>query len=365
MRIAIMVNPDAGLGGRLGFKGSDGRAKEARAAGANDRAGPRMSQCLEVMKCTGIEFLALDGRMGGDWIEGDYSSLGNTPDETSASSTKDFISQLPEIDLLLYAGGDGTTRDIVEALDGKELPMVGVPAGVKMHSGCFATTPKAAAEVVCAFVNGELLTGRTEVLDLDEDIYRSGEWKVRMYGEAFTPSSPKWMQGTKEQVERESEIETIEAMSSHIGDLVDDNSDLMMIWGSGGTLKQMGNFLEYDLTLLGIDILHQGEIYSDLNEKQLLHRIEAHEGKKILLLSPMGGQGFLIGRGNLQLSPDVLRKIGLDNILGIATPAKLLGLNQLRIDSGDIELDNQFRERRFIKMLQGYRTTRVVRVAED
>jgi predicted polyphosphate/ATP-dependent NAD kinase len=365
MRIAIMVNPDAGLGGRLGFKGSDGRAKEARAAGASDRAGPRMVQCLAALKCTGIELLALEGRMGGDWIEGDYSSLGDTPGETSANSTKEFITQLPDVDLLLYAGGDGTTRDIVEALAGKELPMVGVPAGVKMHSGCFATTPKAAAEVVCAFVSGELLIGRTEVLDLDEDIYRSGEWKVRMYGEAFTPSSPKWMQGTKEQVERESEIETIEAMSTHIGDLVEDNSDLMVIWGSGGTLKEMGNFLGYDLTLLGIDIIHQGVVYSDLNEEQLLNRIDTHGGKKILLLSPMGGQGFLIGRGNLQLSPEVLRKIGIDNILGIATPAKLLGLNRLRIDSGDTELDDQFRERRFIKMLQGYRTTRVVRVAED
>jgi len=365
MRIAILVNPDAGLGGRLGFKGSDGRAKEARAAGASDRAGPRMNQCLAVMKCAGIELLALQGRMGGDWIEGDFLSLGDTPAQTSAYSTKEFIIGLPEVDLLLYAGGDGTTRDIIEALDGKELPMVGVPAGVKMHSGCFATTPKAAAEVVCAFVSGELLIGRTEVMDLDEEAYRSGEWKVRMYGETFTPSSPKWMQGAKEQVERESEIETIEAMSEHIGDLVEDNSDLMMIWGSGGTLKEMGNFLGYDLTLLGIDILHRGVVYSDLNEEQLLNIIEDHDGKKILLLSPMGGQGFLIGRGNLQLSPEVLRKIGIDDILGIATPAKLLGLNRLRIDSGDTELDNQFRERRFIKMLQGYRTTRVVRVAEE
>jgi predicted polyphosphate/ATP-dependent NAD kinase len=127
----------------------------------------------------------------------------------------------------------------------------------------------------------------------------------------------------------------------------------------------MGNFLGYDLTLLGIDILHRGVVYRDLDEERLLNLIEAHAGKLILLLSPMGGQGFLIGRGNLQLSPEVLWKIGIDNILGIATPAKLLGLNRLRIDSGDSELDDRFKERRFIKMLQGYRTTRVVRVAED
>ena len=367
MRLAVVVNPDAGLGGRLGFKGSDGRAAEARAAGAQDRAGPRMRQCLEKLAELArepIEIIAWDGRMGGDWIPGNYTSTGVTPDTTNAASTSDFIkSHSP--DLFLYAGGDGTTRDIVEALGDREIPLVGVPGGVKMHSGCFATTPKAAAEVVWSFVTGDLMVARTEVMDLDEEVYRKGEWKVKMYGEAFTPASPRWMQGAKEQVQRESEEETLEAMSSHVANLVEENSDLMIVWGSGGTLRQMCKQLGHESTLLGIDILHAGKMYNDLNEQGLLEIINSHDGEIKLLLSPMGGQGFLIGRGNLQLSPDVLRSIGIKNILGIATPAKLLGLNELRIDTGDENLDTEIRSKKYLKVLQGYRTTRVIRVASD
>ena len=367
MRIAVVVNPDAGLGGKLGFKGSDGRAAEARAAGAEDRAGPRMKLCLEHLvkiSQTTIELLAWDGRMGGDWIPSSYTSTGITPEITSAEVTAEFVKS-HEPDLFLYAGGDGTTRDIVEALGDRDTPLVGVPGGVKMHSGCFATTPKAAAEVVWSFVTGDLMLARTEVMDLDEEVYLKGEWKVRMYGEAFTPASPRWMQGAKEQVQRESEEETLEAMSSHIGNLVEENPELMIIWGSGGTLRQMCKLLGYESTLLGIDIQLNGMMHKDLNEQGLLEIISQHQGKKLLLLSPMGGQGFLIGRGNLQLSPNVLREIGIENILGIATPAKLLGLSEVRIDTGEEELDREIRDRKYLKLLQGYRTTRVIRVATD
>ena len=367
MRLAVVVNPDAGLGGKLGFKGSDGRAAEARAAGAQDRAGPRMRICLEKLSELArepIEILAWDGRMGGDWIPGEYTSTGNTPDTTDATSTSEFI-KAHSPDLFLYAGGDGTTRDIVEALGEREIPLVGVPGGVKMHSGCFATTPKAAAEAVWSFFTGDLMLARTEVMDLDEEVYRKGEWKVRMYGEAFTPASPRWMQGAKEQVQRESEEETLEAMSSHVANLVEENPDLMLVWGSGGTLRQMCKQNGHESTLLGIDIQHAGKMYNDLNENGLLEIINQHQGEIKLLLSPMGGQGFLIGRGNLQLSPDVLRAIGTDNILGIATPAKLLGLNELRKDTGDEDLDAEIRGKKYLKVLQGYRTTRVIRVAND
>ena len=367
MRLAVVVNPDAGLGGRLGFKGSDGRAAEARAAGAEDRAGPRMKQCLERLSELArlpIEIIAWEGRMGGDWIPGNYTITGKTPDSTDANSTAEFINS-HEPDLFLYAGGDGTTRDIVEALGVREIPIVGVPGGVKMHSGCFATTPKAAAEVVWSFVTGDLMIARTEVMDLDEEAYQLGEWKVRMYGEAFTPASPRWMQGAKEQVQRESESETLEAMAMHVQSLVEDNPDLMIVWGSGGTLRQMCKELGFESTLLGIDIQHNGNMFHDLNEQGIIHHISNHSGTKLLLLSPMGGQGFLIGRGNLQLSPEVLRGIGIENILGIATPAKLLGLSEVRIDTGDESLDEEIRARKYLKMLQGYRTTRVIRVASD
>ena len=377
MRIGIVVNPDAGLGGRLGFKGSDGRAKEARDAGAVDRAGPRMQQCISKFKellasslnRMGVSptIVAWSGRMGGDWLDGfAYERRKESPTESTAQDTSNLVQDLlkSEVDVILYAGGDGTTRDIVNALDGNETPLIGVPGGVKMHSGCFATTPKASAEVLLAFLQGDLMVAITEVMDLDEETYQKGEWKVRMYGEAWTPSSPRFMQGAKEQVERASESDTIEGLANHIGNLIDDDPELMVIWGSGGTLRRMGEHLNVELTLLGIDIQHKGTIHSDLNEQQLLQHLVGYEGPRLLLLSPMGGQGFLIGRGNLQLSPTVLRLIGISSVLGVATPAKLTGLSNVRIDTGDSDLDQEFRERKFVKMLQGYRTTRVIRVSD-
>jgi predicted polyphosphate/ATP-dependent NAD kinase len=392
MRLGLVVNPDAGLGGKLGFKGSDGRAEEARAAGAQDRAGPRMNQCLTHLlnltasslnrTNTQLQLVVWGGRMGGTWVpELDESSpvsielVGATPDTTTPQDTAQLVEDLlaSGVEAILYAGGDGTTRDIVNALEAagpeaQKTAVIGVPGGVKMHSGCFATTPKAAAEVVLSFAIGDLRTAITEVMDLDETVYAKGEWKVRMYGEAWTPSSPRFMQGAKEQVERVSEEDTIEGLAHHVGTLLDDEPDLMVVWGSGGTLRRMGEHLNLDLTLLGIDVQHAGTVYSDLNETRLLEVIGAHlsdeHRRVLLLLSPMGGQGFLIGRGNLQLSPDVLRLIGHANILGVATPSKLIGLEAVRIDTGDETLDAEFQKKRFIKILQGFRTTRLIRVAE-
>ena len=392
MRLGLVVNPDAGLGGKLGFKGSDGRAEEARAAGAQDRAGPRMNQCLtHLLNLTAsslnrtsvqLQLVVWGGRMGGTWVpELDESSpvsielVGATPDSTTPQDTAQLVGDLlaSGVEAILYAGGDGTTRDIVNALEAagpeaQKTAVIGVPGGVKMHSGCFATTPKAAAEVVLSFAIGDLRTAITEVMDLDETVYAKGEWKVRMYGEAWTPSSPRFMQGAKEQVERVSEEDTIEGLAHHVGTLLEDEPDLMVVWGSGGTLRRMGEHLNLDLTLLGIDVQHAGTVYSDLNETRLLEVIGAHlsdeHRRVLLLLSPMGGQGFLIGRGNLQLSPDVLRLIGHANILGIATPSKLIGLEAVRIDTGDETLDAEFQKKRFIKILQGFRTTRLIRVAE-
>ena len=397
MRIGLVVNPDAGLGGRLGFKGSDGRAAEARAAGAEDRAGPRMAQALDALQTllqgslnrTGacVTLVGWEGRMGGSWVNSGGSHLvfepiGTTPEATSDEDTLSLVRNLidAKVEAIVYAGGDGTTRDIVKALEeigaeAQEIPLVGVPGGVKMHSGCFATTPKAAAEVVLAFILGDLRCAITEVMDLDEDVYQQGVWKVRMYGEAWTPSSPRFMQGAKEQVERSSEVDTIEGLANHVQTLLDDQPELMVVWGSGGTLRRIGQHVDIELTLLGIDVQGPEEngaraLHGDLNEQQLIEVLSKHVDEdgtprpRLLLLSPMGGQGFLIGRGNLQLSPNVLRIIGNDNILGVATPAKLIGLSAVRIDTGDSALDEEFQVKRFIKILQGFRTTRLIRIEE-
>ena len=198
MRLGIVVNPDAGLGGKLGFKGSDGRAEEARAAGAEDRAGPRMQQCLNHLVSlatsslnrsqVGLELLVWEGRMGGTWLPSlaedaplKVEAMGVTPATTSPEDTALLVRELVNAgaEALVYAGGDGTTRDIVKALEGmgedaQKTALIGVPGGVKMHSGCFATTPKAAAEVVLSFALGDLRTAITEVMDLDEMVYAKG-----------------------------------------------------------------------------------------------------------------------------------------------------------------------------------------------
>ena len=380
VRLGLLVNPDAGLGGRLGLKGSDGQAEYARSKGANDRSGPRVKDTLEHFanlhrEISDITWFTSEGRMGTDWVPkniqiGDFITIHQSSDITTVSDTSELVTSLIEsnIDLLVYAGGDGTTRDIIsvlESLGKSEIPVIGIPCGVKMHSGCFASSPKAGAEVLSAWLNGDLLVSSTEVLDLDEEKYRNGEWIVRLYAEAKTPASPRWMQGAKMRVEATGEEEIIEGLADHIRELlITDNR--LIIWGSGGTLRTISNMIGFQGTVLGIDAsIGSQQIGTDLNEKQLLNLLSTHTGEVTLLLSPMGGQGFLIGRGNLQLSPDVLREIDIVNILGVVTPAKLLSVRRLRIETGDVNLDQKFAEKKYLKVLQGYRTTRVLPISVD
>lgn len=390
MRVGLLVNPDAGLGGRLGYKGSDGRAAEARAAGAEDRSGPRMRLALERLaalmevqsRVPAPTLVPCGGRMGAVWLDGvagrwDSSPGPAAPAETTADDTIAAVAGLvtAEVDLILYAGGDGTTRDIVGALatnDAPDLPIIGVPGGVKMHSGCFAATPAAAAEVVVAWLAGHLGLGTTEVMDLDEERYREGEWSVRLYAEVQTPSAPRWMQGAKELIQVDSEDDILEGLAEHLADLATERPERLMIWGSGGTLRRLMTVRGHDPTLLGIDAtVGAQQVGKDLDEAGLLalldeHGIDAEDakatGEALLLLSPMGGQGFLIGRGNLQLSPRVLRRIGPQQVLAVATPAKLLGLAGIRIDTGDAELDAAYGLLKYQRVLQGYRTTRLVKL---
>ena len=391
-RIGIIVNPDAGLGGRLALKGSDGMAEIARSKGAEDRAGPRMCEAFEhlfsiielsLVPWDDVHWLLPKGRMGDSWIpekmkiHGKWTNICDTPNLTSAEDTINIVNSMIEqnVEIILYAGGDGTTRDIIGALediDSASTPILGIPAGVKMHSGSFGASPRSAAEAFAAWFSGDLLIAQTEVMDLDETLYRKGEWVVKMYAEAMSPGSPRWMQGSKQRIERVSEIEILESLGDHLRETIEEDSELLVIWGSGGTLRTLGESIGFTITVLGIDVtLGNENIGTDLDENQLIEVINNHksqfgENAKILtLLSPMGGQGFLIGRGNLQLSPTVIRLIGIDNILAIVTPAKLATLNTLRIDTSDMDLDRQFQEKKYMKALQGYRTTRLIRISAE
>ena len=391
-RIGIIVNPDAGLGGRLALKGSDGMAEIARAKGAEDRAGPRMCEAFEhlfsiielsLVPWDNVHWLLPKGRMGDSWIpekmkiHGKWTNISDTPEVTTAENTINVVNSMIEqnVEIILYAGGDGTTRDIIGALeniDSASTPILGIPAGVKMHSGSFAASPRAAAEAFAAWFSGDLLIAQTEVMDLDETLYREGEWVVKMYAEAMSPGSPRWMQGSKQRIERVSEVEILESLGDHLRETIEDDPELLVIWGSGGTLRTLGESIGFTITVLGIDVtLGNENIGTDLDENQLINTINQHkvrfkdDARILTLLSPMGGQGFLIGRGNLQLSPTVIRSIGIDNILAIVTPAKLATLNTLRIDTGDINLDQQFQEKKYMKALQGYRTTRLIRISAE
>ncbi|MEC8385123.1 MAG: NAD(+)/NADH kinase [Candidatus Thermoplasmatota archaeon] len=391
-RIGIIVNPDAGLGGRLALKGSDGMAEIARAKGAEDRAGPRMYEAFEhlssiielsLVPWDNVHWLLPKGRMGDSWIpekmkiNGKWTNISDTPNATTAEDTINVVNSMIEqnVEIILYAGGDGTTRDIIGALeniDSASTPILGIPAGVKMHSGSFAASPRAAAEAFAAWFSGDLLIAQTEVMDLDETMYREGEWVVKMYAEAMSPGSPRWMQGSKQRIERVSEVEILESLGDHLRETIEDDPELLVIWGSGGTLRTLGESIGFTITVLGIDVtLGNENIGTDLDENQLINTINEHKDRfkdnaRILtLLSPMGGQGFLIGRGNLQLSPTVIRSIGIENILAIVTPAKLATLNTLRIDTGDINLDQKFQEKKYMKALQGYRTTRLIRISAE
>ena len=391
-RIGIIVNPDAGLGGRLALKGSDGMAEIARSKGAEDRAGPRMCEAFEhlfsiielsLVSWDNVHWLLPKGRMGDSWIpekmkiHGKWTNISDTAEVTTAEDTINVVNSMIEqnVEIILYAGGDGTTRDIIGALediDSASTPILGIPAGVKMHSGSFGASPRSAAEAFAAWFSGDLLIAQTEVMDLDETLYREGEWVVKMYAEAMSPGSPRWMQGSKQRIERVSEVEILESLGDHLRETIEDDPELLVIWGSGGTLRTLGESIGFTITVLGIDVtLGSENIGTDLNENQLIDVINNHksqfgENAKILtLLSPMGGQGFLIGRGNLQLSPTVIRLIGIDNILAIVTPAKLATLNTLRIDTSDMDLDRQFQEKKYMKALQGYRTTRLIRISAE
>ena len=391
-RIGIIVNPDAGLGGRLALKGSDGMAEIARSKGAVDRAGPRMCEAFEhlfsiielsLVSWDNVHWLLPKGRMGDSWIpermkiHGKWTNISDTAEVTTAEDTINVVNSMIEqnVEIILYAGGDGTTRDIIGALeniDSASTPILGIPAGVKMHSGSFGASPRSAAEAFAAWFSGDLLIAQTEVMDLDETLYREGEWVVKMYAEAMSPGSPRWMQGSKQRIERVSEVEILESLGDHLRETIEDDPELLVIWGSGGTLRTLGESIGFTITVLGIDVtLGSENVGTDLDENQLIEVINNHksqfgENAKILtLLSPMGGQGFLIGRGNLQLSPTVIRLIGIDNILAIVTPAKLATLNTLRIDTSDMDLDRQFQEKKYMKALQGYRTTRLIRISAE
>ena len=199
-------------------------------------------------------------------------------------------------------------------------------------------------------------------MDLDEERYRKGDWNIKLFGIAKGIVEPTYVQVGKTTFESISDDEIKDELAEHILDEIEQNSDFLFLFGSGGTIDFVTKKLGIKNTLLGIDAVYKKKVVgSDLSEEGILKLLKIYPKAKIIL-SPIGAQGFVLGRGNLQLSPSVIRKIGLDNIIVISTPSKLLSTPILRVDTGDKELDSLFAKKEFMMVVIGYRLSRVVKI---
>jgi predicted polyphosphate/ATP-dependent NAD kinase len=361
------------MGGRVGLKGTDDVAEQARAAGAEPVAPGRMAHFLQAFlkmqrKQPDLEvrWLTCAGPMGGDELEAagvpptDVEVVHVPGSPSSAQDTKAATAACiaARAELLLFCGGDGTARDVAETVKGT-LPILGIPSGVKMHSGVFAVDPRAAAEALAAFLRGELRVGDAEILDLDEEAYRMGEWRVRLYASARTLVEPNLVQADKMMFAEISEEDVRLELAEHFRDLFTEEPTTLFLLGPGSTLESIAKRLHLEKTLLGIDGVVGGKtVAKDLDEKGILALVARHPKVK-LVVSPIGAQGFVLGRGNLQVSPEVVRRVGSRNLLVVATPAKLAATPILRVDTGDERLDEEIRRKEYLFVLIGYRTTKL------
>ncbi|MDR0492035.1 MAG: ATP-NAD kinase family protein [Nitrososphaerota archaeon] len=361
--LGFIINPVAGMGGAVGLKGTDGRQtlERAIALGAKPIAAERAKTFLNALLSVRPHLKMVVGAadMGEDEVKKlGYvcSVIGETKTETTSEDTQAVATAVVEagVDLLVYCGGDGTTRDIQKAV-GMKLPVLGVPTGVKMHSALFATSPQAAARVVIEYLWSGLPVQEAEVMDIDEQVFREGHLSAKLYGYMLSPFEPHLIQGNKmESPLTENEVENQAAIALYV--IEEMQQSILYVVGPGTTTRTVADLLDQKKTLLGVDLfLNKQIVAQDVNEKQILKQITANPTAKILI-TPIGGQGFIFGRGNQQISPQVIRQVGINNIIVIATKNKLAQLNHLRVDTGDTELDNQLR-RSGLRVIVDYKTT--------
>ena len=360
-RLGLIINPLAGVGGRAALKGSDGVAEQALAMGVEPQAHSRVRQALESLLPLRdrIRLLAAPGVMGADLLTDmgfDCEVVGalSCPPETSAEDTETIARQMSElgVDLLLFVGGDGTARNICNQLDGRQL-VLGIPAGVKIHSGVYAVNPRAAGELVALLVQGELVRLReADVRDIDEQAFRNGQVRTRHYGELSVPEEGRFVQQVK-QGGREVETLVLDDIAAGLQEAQEDGTGWIL--GPGSTTLGLLEAMGLEGTLLGVDVLRDGEvILRDATEQQLWELVE-QGGDWRILVTAIGGQGHILGRGNQQLSPRIIRAVGLDNLLVVATKTKLRSLagRPFLVDTGDSSLDSELSGLR--RVLSGYR----------
>jgi predicted polyphosphate/ATP-dependent NAD kinase len=371
LKIGFLVNPIAGMGGKVGLKGTDNVANKAFAMGATLTAPTKAVEFLKRLKelelTRKINLFTCPGVMGFDEVEssgltaeGLQLSIGS---ETSAKDTKLAVKLMVEnsVDLMVFVGGDGTARDIFDALNGKiAATVLGVPAGVKMYSGIFAASVQDAAEIVQAFVNGEAQIADFEIVDVDEEAIRSDRFSTRLYGFLKGPFVPMRVLGSK-QVSPETLDEHENQMASAKFVVEEMKPDATYILGPGTTIKCVADLLGVEKTLLGIDIYRNTEVIKDVNEEKILRNV-ADWNKTWLILSPIGRQGMLLGRGNQQISPEILKPIGKERVIVVATKNKIQGIEGgvLRVDTGDAQVDEMLRG--YVKVIIDYREWRLMQI---
>ena len=342
-KIGLIVNPVAGMGGKVGLKGTDGDMyKKALKLGAKPVTPKRTKTLLSHIKHKDKITLAVaPGKMGEEHVKEfdiPFTVIGEIGEVVSAKDTKRISGEMVRhgVELLIFVGGDGTARDIYDAINSK-VPVVGVPAGVKIFSSVFAVSARAAAEMVDAFVEGTDVTEQ-EVLDIDEDAFREDRLASRLYGYLIVPNVRSFLQSGKAASSiSKSSVESKEEIASYIVEQMD--RETLYLLGPGTTLKAIADEMGLQKTLLGIDAVSAGKLAGkDLNEKGILNLLKIYEKRKIIV-TPIGGNGFIFGRGSKQFSPEVIKQVGRENIMVVGTRDKINRLDCLRVDTGDFDVD--------------------------
>jgi predicted polyphosphate/ATP-dependent NAD kinase len=335
MRIGVVVNPIAGMGGRVGLKGTDGKVAKARERGAEPRAPERAERALSAFAehAADADVLAAGGAMGADAARAaglDPTVVTEPPAETAAADTAAAVAAFlgGEVDLVLFVGGDGTAVDVAEAIEaaGADTPILGVPAGVKVYSSVFGVTPEDAGRIAATYDRVE----RREVNDIDEDAYRGGEVHTELKAVVRVPVAD-GLQSSKQVGGG-----TVEALAAGVADDVRPEATYVLAPGSTvGTIKRE---LGIEPSPLGVDVYRDGEVLvRDGSESEILAALGEDN---VVVVSPIGGQGMVFGRGNHQISPAVIRR---SEVVVVASPSKLDDVGVLRVDTDDEAVNERLR----------------------
>jgi predicted polyphosphate/ATP-dependent NAD kinase len=372
LKLGFLINPIAGMGGRVGLKGTDNIARDAVRLGAKPIAPARAREFLNKLRTLEFEeqlkIVTCPAPMGQEEVRAAGFSAEvlqmKLKSETTANDTKNAVGLMAErkVDIIVFVGGDGTARDILEALLNVRInvPVLGVPSGVKMYSGIFAVNPSDAAVVVEAFAKKEAEFTEFEIIDANEPDIREDQFNVRLYGFLSGPFLPMQIQGSKQvSAETLDEHENQLAIARFIVESM--NADGTYILGPGTTVKCVADLLGVEKTLLGVDLYEKSKLVKDVNEAKLLSLVKNWRNAWIIL-SPIGRQGILFGRGNQQISPQIIRSVGKERIIVGATRSKLQGIEGgvLRVDTGMAEVDNMLHG--YMRVITDYKEWRLVRV---